>query len=166
MGVKEHKKHRYSLKIGVITVSSTRDMKNDESGKILKDEIANHGHTICNYSIVKDDKFEILTTLLSMLRDCNAIIINGGTGISPKDVTYETVTPLFDKELPGFGEIFRHVSYEEIGTAAMMSRATAGVLANKIIFLIPGSPNAVKTASPIIFAEIEHMWYELHKEQK
>ncbi len=166
MGVKEHKKHRYSLKIGVITVSSTRTMKNDESGKILKDEITNHGHTICNYSIVKDDKFEILTTLLSMLRDCNAIIINGGTGISPKDVTYETVTPLFDKELPGFGEIFRHVSYEEIGTAAMMSRATAGVLANKIIFLIPGSPNAVKTASPIIFAEIEHMWYELHKEQK
>ncbi len=166
MGHKEHKKHRYSLKIGIITVSSTRTMESDESGKILKDEIAKHGQTICDYSIVKDDKFEILTTLLSMLRDCDAVILNGGTGISSKDVTYETVAPLFDKELPGFGEIFRHVSYEEIGTAAMMSRATAGIIAQKIIFLIPGSPNAVKTASSIIFAEIEHMWYELHKEQK
>ena len=137
MSYEEHKKHRYSLKIGVITVSSTRNKENDESGKILRGEIIQHGHTLCSYNLVKDDKIEILTSLFSMIQNCDAVILNGGTGISTKDVTYESVTPLLDKELPGFGEIFRHVSYGEIGTAAIMSRATAGIIVINSYFSFP-----------------------------
>ncbi|NPA74718.1 MAG: MogA/MoaB family molybdenum cofactor biosynthesis protein [Euryarchaeota archaeon] len=165
MGHKEHKKHRYSLNVGVITVSSTRDRENDVSGAILKDKITGHGHSVCGYEVVKDDKLEILSALFNMLKSCDAVIVNGGTGISRKDVTYDSVVSVFDKELVGFGELFRLKSYEEIGTPAMMSRATAGVVAGKIVFLTPGSPGAVCTASELIFAEIEHMWYELHKEK-
>ncbi len=163
MSVKDHKKNKYRLKISVITVSSTRNEENDESGKILINEIKK-SHILCDYTIVKDDKIQILKSLFSMLEKCDAVILNGGTGISGKDVTYEAVKPVLDKELPGFGEIFRVMSYEEIGTAAMMSRATAGVCCNKLIFLIPGSPNGVKKGAEIIFSEVEHMWYETHKE--
>ena len=165
MGHEEHKKHRYSLRIGVITVSSTRDEKKDVSGKILKEEIEKNGHKPCGYEVVKDDKIEILHALFSMLRVCDAVIVNGGTGISRKDVTYDSVVKNFDKELVGFGEIFRKISYDEIGTAAMMSRATAGIIEGRVVFLTPGSPNAVRTASSLIFSEIEHIWYEMHKEK-
>ncbi len=165
MGHEEHKKHRYNLKIAVITVSSTRDQKEDISGKILLEKIEEEGHKRCGYIVVKDDKLEILHALFKFLPSCDAVIVNGGTGISKKDVTYDSVVPVFDKELRGFGEIFRMMSYQEIGTPAMMSRATAGVIEDKLIFLTPGSPNAVRTASEIIFKEIEHMWYEVHKER-
>ncbi len=164
MGVEEHKKHRYSLKIGVITVSSTRNEETDESGKLLMENIEGNGHEMCDYTVVKDSKLDILYSLFSMLQKCDAVIINGGTGISHYDVTYESVTPIFDKRLDGFGEIFRKISYDEIGASAIMSRATAGIIAGKIVFLVPGSPNAVKTASQIIFSEINHIWYEIHKE--
>ena len=164
MGVKEHKKHHYSLKIGVITVSSTRNKDLDKSGKILMRLIEENKHNICDYSVVKDSKLEIINSLFSLLKKCDAIIINGGTGISPYDITYESITPIFDKKIDGFGELFRMISYKEIGTAAMLSRATAGVIKGKIVFLIPGSPNAVETASRIIFSEINHIWYEIHKE--
>ncbi len=163
MGVKEHKKHIYSLRIGVITVSSTRDEESDESGKIIMRKIEENGHRLCGYDIVKDSKLEILASLFSMLKNCDAIIVNGGTGISGKDITYESIVPVFDRELKGFGEIFRWKSYEDIGTATIMSRATAGIICNRIVFLVPGSPNAVKTACEIIFEEINHIWYELHK---
>ncbi len=166
MGHEEHKRHRYSLKIGVITVSSTRSPENDASGKILRESVVKHGHELCDYTLVKDDKIEILNALFSMLRNCDAVIINGGTGMSLRDVTYDSVVPVLDKELRGFGELFRIKSYEEIGTPAMMSRATAGVISGKIVYLIPGSPGAARTASPLIFAEIDHIWYEIHKEQK
>ena len=164
MGAKEHKKHRYSLKVGVITVSSTRDVNSDESGKILLNYVEENGHNICDYTVVKDSKLDILESLFSMLKKCDAVIVNGGTGISPYDVTYDSIVPAFDKKLDGFGELFRMISYEEVGTAAILSRATAGIIGGKLIFLVPGSPNAVKTASKIIFSEINHMWYEIHKE--
>ncbi len=164
MGHREHKRHHYSLKIGIITVSSTRGENDDLSGKILKEAIGENGHVTSGYLIVKDDKLKILRALFNLLDTCDAVIVNGGTGISKKDVTYDSIVPVFDKELQGFGEIFRMVSYQEIGTPAMMSRATAGVIGDKIVFLTPGSPNAVRTASEIIFKEIEHMWYEVHKE--
>ncbi len=163
MGVREHKKHQYSLKIGVITVSSTRNERTDESGKIIMRMIEENGHRLCDYTIVKDSKLEILASLFFMLQNCDAVILNGGTGISRRDVTYESVVPVFDRELKGFGEMFRFKSYEEIGTSAMMSRATAGIICNRIVFLVPGSPNAVKTACEIIFSEINHIWYEMHK---
>ena len=164
MSVKEHKKHHYYLNIGIITVSSTRNKETDESGKILMQNVKENGHKICDYAVVKDSKLDILESLFSMLKKCDAVIVNGGTGISPYDVTYESIAPIFDKRLDGFGELFRMVSYEEIGTATMLSRATAGIIGGKIVFLVPGSPNAVKTASQIIFSEMSHIWYEIHKE--
>jgi molybdenum cofactor biosynthesis protein B len=165
MGHKEHKKHRYSLNIGIITVSTSRTEKDDISGRILREAVEKNGHSVCNYAVVTDEKLPILRTLFNFLAECDAVIINGGTGMSPRDVTYDSVKPVLDKELSGFGELFRLKSYEEIGTPAMMTRATAGSIAGKIVYLTPGSPGAVRTASELIFAEIEHMWYELHKER-
>jgi len=164
MGVKEHKRHAYSLKIGVITVSSTRSQENDESGKIIMEEIEKHGHEVCEYTLVKDSKLEILNAVFNFLPNCDVLILNGGTGISLRDVTVDSIEPILDKKLVGFGEIFRLKSYEEIGTAAMMSRALAGVCCGKLIFVIPGSKGAAKTACEVIFSEINHMWYELNKE--
>ncbi len=165
MGHQEHKKHSYHLRIGVITVSSTRDERSDESGKIIAEEIKKHGHEVCGYKVVKDSKLDILAALFFLLQDCDAVILNGGTGISKRDVTVDSVAPILDKELLGFGEIFRMKSYQEIGTAALMTRALAGVCCDKLIFAIPGSPNAAKTGCEIIFEEINHMWYELHKDR-
>ncbi len=166
MGHEEHKRHRYSLKIGVITVSSTRSEETDESGKIIMEEIERHGHEVCEYTLVKDSKLEILRAVFEFLPNCDVIILNGGTGISMKDVTVDSIEPILDKKLVGFGEIFRLRSYEEIGTAAMMSRALAGVCCGKLIFAIPGSTGAVRTGCDVIFSEINHMWYELNKERK
>ncbi len=164
MGVKEHKKHSYRLKIGVITVSSTRNEETDESGKIIMDEVEKHGHEVCEYAVVKDSKLEILHALLNFLPKCDAIVLNGGTGMSRKDVTVDSIEGILDKKLPGFGEIFRLKSYEEIGTAAMMSRALAGVCCGKLIFAIPGSKGAAKTGCQAIFSEINHMWYEINRD--
>jgi molybdenum cofactor biosynthesis protein B len=165
MGVHEHKSHSYSLKIGVITVSSTRNKENDESGKIIMEEIEKNGHKVCEYAVVKDSKMDILTGIFNFLPHCDVIILNGGTGISQRDVTVESIEPILDKKLVGFGEIFRMLSYEEIGTAAMMSRALAGICCGKLIFSIPGSKGAAKTACKLIFSELNHMWYEINKEK-
>ncbi len=165
MGIKEHKKHSYSLNIGVITVSSTRSKENDESGKIIMEEIRKNGHKLCGYEIVKDCKLEILNALFKLLPDCDAVILDGGTGISLRDVTVDSIEGILDKKLDGFGEIFRMRSYEEIGTAAMMSRSIAGICCGKLIFAIPGSKGAAKTGSEVIFSEINHMWYEMQKER-
>ena len=165
MGVEEHKKHKYTLKIGVITVSSSRNERTDESGKIIMEEIEKNGHELCEYTVIKDSKLDILHALFNFLPSCDAVIFNGGTGISKKDVTVDSIEPVLDKKLPGFGEIFRMLSYEEIGTAAMMSRALAGVCCGKLIFVIPGSKGAARTGCRVIFSEIEHMWYELSKEK-
>ncbi len=166
MGVKEHKKHIYNLRIGVLTVSSTRNKDTDESGKIIMDAIEKNGYKVCGYDVVKDSKLDILSGLFHLLPICDVVILNGGTGISPKDVTAETIKAILDKELVGFGEIFRLKSYEEIGTAAMMSRAIGGICCGKLIFSIPGSKGAAKTGCEVIFSEINHMWYELNKEKK
>jgi len=165
MGHKEHKRHKYALKIGVITVSSTRTEDTDESGKIIMEEIGKHGHEVCEYGVVKDSKLEILHAIFDFLPKCDVVILNGGTGISLRDVTAETVEAILDKKLVGFGEIFRMRSYDEIGTAAMMSRAVAGVCCGKLVFAIPGSKGAARTGSEVIFSEIDHMWYELTKER-
>ena len=164
MGVEEHKKHSYRLKIGVITVSSTRNKESDESGKIIMESIEKHGHRVCEYAVVKDSKEDILRVLFNFLSSCDAVILNGGTGISRKDLTVESIEPVLDKKLTGFGELFRMKSYEEIGTAAMMSRVLAGVCCGKLVFAIPGSKGAARTGCELIFQELNHMWYELNKE--
>jgi len=162
MGVEEHKKHAIkNIKFAVFVVSDTRNEKTDESGKLIKELIEKNGHNVVEYKIIKNDEKEIINAL-----QCNAdaIVFCGGTGISKKDITIDVVKPLLQKELPGFGEMFRILSMEEIGTAAIMSRATAGIIDGKAVFCIPGSKNAVKTAmEKIILEECGHILWEARR---
>ncbi len=155
------------VNVAVLTVSDTRTKDTDESGKILCEILKNKGHNIVYYEIVKDEKKEIENFVKKAISDENVdvIITNGGTGISKRDVTIETISKFFEKTLNGFGEIFRYLSYEEIKSGAIMSRATAGVCNGKAIFSIPGSPNAVKLAADkIIIPEISHIVWELKRQ--
>ncbi|MCL4497588.1 MAG: molybdenum cofactor biosynthesis protein MoaB [Deltaproteobacteria bacterium] len=172
MGHIEHKKNinaKKRLSVYVITLSDTRKESEDESGNYIKKTLASAGHEVSGYALIKDDE-DLLESLI--VKVCgeeykpktDAVIINGGTGVSFKDITYETLKNLYDKELYGFGEIFRSLSYNEIGTAAIMSRASAGIYNGKIIFSVPGSINAVTLAmNNIILKEIGHLYYEISK---
>ncbi|OUJ18813.1 Molybdopterin biosynthesis enzyme MoaB [Methanonatronarchaeum thermophilum] len=150
------KKHDKSgtFKIKVITVSDSRTLENDISGKTIQKQLEKKGHKV-NREIIKDEEKQIINSLKNYNHD--AYIYCGGTGISKRDVTVETLTPLFDKKLPGFGEYFRNKSFKEVGSRAMLSRATAGIKNQKPIFAVPGSKNASKLASKIITKEIGHI---------
>ncbi|NCN64631.1 MAG: molybdenum cofactor biosynthesis protein MoaB [Candidatus Altiarchaeum hamiconexum] len=169
MSHEEHLKHaskevKKAFNFAVLTVSDTRTNDTDESGKILCEILKNNKHNIIYYEIVKDDGKEIEYFIKKAISDENVevLITNGGTGISKRDVTIETVKNFFEKTLDGFGEIFRYLSYTEIGSGAIMSRATAGVCRGKIVFSIPGSPNAVRLAmDKIIIPEISHIIWEV-----
>ncbi|MGC9126416.1 MAG: MogA/MoaB family molybdenum cofactor biosynthesis protein [Thermoplasmata archaeon] len=162
--MEEHKRHSYRLKFSVVTVSTTRNEKNDESGRLIMDILEKKGIEVSHYSIVKDDILEIRNALFSSAKRSDVIIFNGGTGISKNDVTPEALTP-FLRHIPGFGEMFRLLSYQEIGVSAMMSRAIAGIFNGKVVFAIPGSPSACRLAvERIILPEINHIWYEINKE--
>ena len=167
MGVKDHKeKAKKSVKCAVITISTTRTKDNDESGKIIISSLEKYGHEIGFYEILKDDLRLIKSVIQNLIEknEIEVIILNGGTGISKKDVTIEAVSPLFEKNLKGFGELFRNLSYNEIGSASIMSRAIAGVVNSKIIICIPGSPNAVNLAmGKIIINELSHMVWEANR---
>ncbi|WP_252606882.1 MogA/MoaB family molybdenum cofactor biosynthesis protein [Bacillus paralicheniformis] len=171
MSVEEHKKEapdRVNCK--VITVSDTRTEATDKSGRLMKEFLAEAGHEIVSYEIVKDEKEMIQKAVLEGCLDdrIDAILLNGGTGIASRDVTIESIVPLFSKENPGFGEIFRMLSYtEDIGAAAILSRAAAGVIQNKAVFATPGSSGAVKLAmSKLIVPELAHVIRELRKDMK
>ena len=131
----------------------------DRSGQIAQELARQHGHTVVYYEVVPDDETLIDDGIASALRsDADFIITTGGTGLTRHDITIEVVTNLLEKEITGFGELFRLKSYEEIGTAAVLSRALAGVIAQKVIFCLPGSPNAVELAlREIIMPEIAHI---------
>ncbi len=161
-------KHLYEGKIGfaIIVTSDTRNFENDESGSIMKRLIEEYGYIVAYYDIVKNDKEKIKEKLEETLKNenVNVIIFSGGTGISKRDVTVDAVKPLLEKELPGFGEIFRWLSYKEIGSAAIMSRASAGIKNGKAIFCLPGSKNAVELAmKEIILREAAHIMGEVNK---
>jgi molybdenum cofactor biosynthesis protein B len=167
MGVKEHKCHAVeNVQCAVLTVSDTRTEENDDSGKTIIDALRKNDHEVGHYEIIKDDKAQINGVLSSLLQDTKiqAIIVNGGTGIGSRDVTYEALTPLLEKELKGFGELFRALSYKEIGSAAMMSRAFAGVAKGKLLLCMPGSPNACALGmKELIIPELGHMVWEVTK---
>lgn len=167
MGAIEHKKHSIKdIGFALVIVSDTRTEENDASGALMKELISKAGHRVVSYKIVKNDKNEISSEALRLLSldDVEAIIFCGGTGISSRDVTIEAIKPIFEKELNGFGEIFRILSMEEIGSAAIMSRATAGVTRGKAIFCIPGSKNAVKLAlKRLILEECGHILWEVKR---
>jgi molybdenum cofactor biosynthesis protein B len=144
----------------VLIISDSRTEKTDESGKYLLEKLKSSGHTVIDYALLKNDSEAIKKKLHEYLeqQELQVIITSGGTGVSMRDVTVETVTPMLDKMLDGFGELFRTLSYMEIGTASIMSRAIAGVTGGKIIISIPGSLAAVKLAvEKIILSEIGHM---------
>jgi molybdopterin adenylyltransferase len=150
----------------IVTVSDTRTPETDKSGAIIRDRLERAGHNVVGYSIVPDEPAQI-SMLLDQLcdrADCQAVIFNGGTGISTRDTTYDVIAGRLEKTLVGFGELFRMLSYEEIGAAAMLSRATAGVYRGRLVFSTPGSSNAVALAMDKLIAnEIAHLVYEVTK---
>lgn len=163
MSVEEHKarapKH---LSVGVITASNTRTQETDDAGRYARQALRDAGHEVAFYAVVKDDPWAIREALDSALPQSSVVIVCGGTGLAPTDVTIETVAPLFQKELDGFGEIFRSLSYQDIGTAAIMSRTTAGVIDGKLVVCLPGSPQAVRLAlEEILLAELGHIVEQL-----
>lgn len=165
MSVHEHKeKAKKSVRCFVITVSDTRDETTDTSGRTIKQFLADQGHQAAGYRIVKDEPVEIERLLNEALEsgDVEVVIVNGGTGIAPRDGTYEVVSRFLDKKLDGFGEIFRYLSYLDIGSAAIMSRAIAGTARGKVLISLPGSKGAVTLAmEKLILPEISHMVSQL-----
>ena len=144
----------------VITVSDTRTPATDKSGLLMQSLLTAAGHQVAHYQIVKDEPAQIDTLIqdLAAHPDIQAILLSGGTGIAPRDTTYDAVAQLLEKELPGFGEIFRQLSYAEIGSRAIASRAVAGVYARTLIFSLPGSSKAVDLAmNALILPELVHL---------
>ncbi|MBD3881449.1 MogA/MoaB family molybdenum cofactor biosynthesis protein [Phormidium tenue FACHB-886] len=153
-----------SLQCAVITVSDTRSPATDRSGQLIQELLQAAGHQIVDYLLVKDEPAQIQTQLkrLGQQLDLNAVILNGGTGIAPRDTTYDAIEQLLDKTLPGFGEIFRWLSYQDIGSRAIASRSIAGVYQGKLIFSLPGSSNAVRLAmEKLILPELAHLVRQL-----
>ncbi len=159
-----HVEHREAapdqVGVAVITVSDTRDRDSDKSGGLIKERLTGAGHKVVHYAIVKDTARQIKGEMAMALEKggCQALILNGGTGIAPRDNTFEVVDNMLDKRLPGFGEIFRALSFEEIGAAAIMSRATAGTYRGRILISLPGSTGAVRLAmDKLILPELAHL---------
>ncbi|HZH60868.1 MAG TPA: molybdenum cofactor biosynthesis protein B [Metabacillus sp.] len=152
----------------IITVSDTRDKDSDKSGQLVKRCLEEQGHIIGDYEIVRDEKTLIRSSILKGCesKDIDVVLTNGGTGIAKRDVTIEAVESLIEKEIPGFGEIFRMLSYrDDIGSAAILSRAIAGVSMNTAVFAMPGSSGAVKLAmEKLILPEIGHVVREIRKD--
>jgi len=169
MSTKEHKLNTSQrFNVGIITVSTTRTMETDKSGAWISKLIKKEGHYLQAYVVIPDDSETIINTVKSFVHEqkVQVIIITGGTGISPDDVTIETVCPLFEKELTSFGSIFAMLSFKQIDSAVILSRSTAGVIDKSILFCIPGSLNAVKLACiEIIFPELGHIMKHIFQNQ-
>lgn len=144
-----------ALNIAVLTISDTRDESTDTSGQLLVERLTGAGHALAGRRIVKDDIYQIRAVLSAWIADAavQAVVVTGGTGFSGRDSTPEAVRVLFDKDIEGFGEIFRHYSLAEIGTSTLQSRALAGMANNTVIFCVPGSTNACRTAWDRIIGE-------------
>lgn len=152
--------HQRPLEIimGIITVSSTRTPETDESGMAICEIVMGAGFPVGHYAVIPDRVDRIRAEIIKAAKHANCIILNGGTGLTHDDCTIEAVTPFLEKVIDGFGELFRLKSYEEIGTASMLSRAVAGIYQQRAIFCIPGSPAAVTLATTrLIVPEIVHI---------
>ena len=155
-----------SVRCYVLTVSDTRTEENDTSGRAIADLLSAAGHTVAARAIVKDDPDSVRATIARQLAsgDVQAIITTGGTGITSRDSTFEAVDALLEKRLDGFGELFRMLSFEQIGPAAMMSRASAGLAAGKIVVSLPGSEAAVRLAMErLLLPELGHLVQQASK---
>lgn len=151
-----------SIRCGIITISDTRTPETDSSGKTIRAQLEATGNSVARYTIVKDEPEQIVATVREFAAArCQVIITNGGTGIAKRDSTFEAIDSLLEKRLPGFGEIFRMLSYQDIGAAAMLSRATAGTFQDSLIFCLPGSTGAVRLAlEQLILPQLAHLVWE------
>ena len=176
--MKVHEEHKRKgpkkVNIALVIVSTTRfneireaKISSDETIPLVEEILSSHPEiSLVASEIVSDDAKQIMKTFNKFLSDpsIQAIIFSGGTGLSPKDITYETIQPLLEKEIAGFGEIFRLLSYKEIGASAMLSRASGGKINNKAVFLLPGSPKAVELAlKKLLIPELSHIVYIINK---
>ena len=165
--VTEHKAEApKSVRCYVLTVSDTRTAQSDTSGLAIRDLLVSAGHHVAGYGIVRDDPSQVTRTVREQLgdNDVHVVITTGGTGISSRDGTFEAINGLFDKRLDGFGELFRMMSFQEIGSSAMMTRATAGTVGRKAIFVLPGSEHAVRLAmTRLVVPELGHVMQQLSK---
>lgn len=166
MGHEDHKHDApRAVRVFVITASDTRGETEDVSGALLRRAVAGAGHALAGYRIAKDEPAEILAALEeAAAAGADAIVVNGGTGIAARDRTYEAVAGVLEKRLDGFGELFRMLSYEEIGSAAMLSRALGGAWRGRAVFAVPGAPDAVRLAwERLIGPELGHLVRELRR---
>lgn len=164
-----HEKAPRTVRCAVITVSDTRTPETDASGQRIKELLAAHHHPVVSYQILKDEPDAITAAVQTLLvqPEVDAIIVNGGTGIAPRDTTFEAIQGLLQKEISGFGELFRMLSYQEIGAAAMLTRATAGVAQGKVIISLPGSTGAVELGmTKLVLPELGHMVFLLRGERR
>lgn len=167
MGHEEHKREApKTVRIFVITASDSRSEAEDVGGAFLRESAARAGHEVAGYRLVKDEPAQIRAALdEAAAARADAVVVNGGTGIAGRDRTYEAVASVLEKRIDGFGELFRSLSYAEIGSAAMLSRAVAGVWQGRALFSVPGSPAAVRLAwDKLIGPELGHVVRELRKD--
>ncbi len=151
----DNKPELTSVRIAVVTVSDTRTEETDKSGNYLVEALTASGHTLVNKQIVKDDIYKLRAIVSNHIADekVQAVLLTGGTGFTFRDNTVTAVTPLLDKQIEGFGEVFRHLSFAEISSSTIQSRAFAGLSNGTVVFCMPGSPGACKTAWEGIIAE-------------
>lgn len=151
-----------AIRCAVLTISDTRTFADDRGGQYARDALSDAGHVVSHYTIVKDDPAAVVATIDAwILAGTQVVVTTGGTGISRRDTTIDAVEPQLTRVLPGFGEIFRMLSYEQVGAAAMLSRAIAGTWGTSLVFCLPGSPNAVELAmTRLIVPELRHLVWE------
>jgi molybdenum cofactor biosynthesis protein B len=166
VGASEHrdKAGHGPISVALVTVSDTRTPDTDINRAYLEARLTELGHRAAAYRLIKDEPEQVAAALdeLAALPDVRLILFNGGTGISPRDTTFDVLSRMLEKTLPGFGELFRMLSYQDVGAAAMLSRATAGVYRGRVVVSMPGSPNAVRVAmEQLILPEINHLAWEV-----
>lgn len=163
----EHKAHApRTVRCFVLTISDSKTPETDASGRLIQELLRAGGHEVAGYRIVRDEAAEVQAVIQACCQDpgVQALIMTGGTGITARDSTFEAVEALLEKRLPGFGELFRVLSYQEIGPAAMLSRAQAGVRARRLLFSLPGSPAACRLAlEKLIVPELGHLVREVSR---
>ena len=167
MSVSDHKQQAPKrVRVFVVTLSDSRTEETDRSGKLAKEMLSAAGHELVGYRILQDEPAQVATLIrgIADARSADVVITSGGTGISGRDSTYEAISSLLEKRLDGFGELFRMLSYAEIGSAAMLSRAVAGTIGELVVFATPGSTGAVRLAlEKLILPELGHLKFETHR---
>ena len=150
------------VSIGLITVSDSRTPETDTNGIWLREAVVGAGGVVTGYRVVRDEPAEVRAAVDELVGDAQVVVVNGGTGVSRRDTTYDTLAGMLEKTLPGFGELFRMLSWEQVGAAAMLSRATAGTYRGSVVVSVPGSPKAVALAwEKLIEPELAHLAWEV-----